>query len=141
MLKYYFCLNKEHKMTTDKFIKFAIFFAVTAVTLGALGAHALKEVLTESQLHSFETGVRYQLFHALALLVLALNAEKFNQHLKKSLTLMTVGICCFSFSIYLLSIQESAGISLSFLGPITPIGGLLLISAWLLLFFSIKKQG
>ena len=128
-------------MTTDKFIKFAIFFTVTAVALGALGAHALKEVLTESQLHSFETGVRYQLFHALALLVLALNAEKFNQHLKKSLVLMTAGICCFSFSIYLLSIQEAVGISLSFLGPITPIGGLLLISAWLVLFFSIKKQG
>jgi len=128
-------------MTTDKFIKIAISFAVTAVALGALGTHALKEVLTESQLHSFETGVRYQLFHALALLVLVLNAEKFNQHLKKSLTLMTVGICLFSFSIYLLSIQETVGISLSFLGPITPIGGLLLISAWLLLFFSIKKQG
>ena len=128
-------------MTTDKFIKFAIFFAVTAVALGTLGAHALKDVLTESQLHSFETGVRYQLFHALTLLVLALNAEKFNQHLKKSLTLMTGGICCFSFSIYLLSIQETVEISLSFLGPITPIGGLLLISAWLVLFFSIKKQG
>ena len=128
-------------MITDKFIKFAIFLAVTAVVLGALGAHALKEVLTKSQLDSFETGVRYQLFHALALLVLALNAEKFNQHLKKSLTLMTAGICLFSFSIYLLSIQEAAGISLSFLGPITPIGGLLLISSWLVLFFSIKKQG
>ena len=128
-------------MTTDKFIKIAISFAVTAVALGALGTHALKEVLTESQLHSFETGVRYQLFHALALLVLALNAEKFNQHLKKSLTLMTAGICLFSFSIYLLSIQEAVGVSLSFLGPITPIGGLLLISAWLVLFFSIKKQG
>ena len=127
-------------MITDKFIKFAIFFAVTSVALGALGAHALKEVLTESQIHSFETGVRYQLFHALALLVVALNAEKFNQHLKKSLTLMTAGICFFSFSIYLLSIQEAVGISLSFLGPITPIGGLLLISAWLVLFFSIKKQ-
>ena len=126
-------------MTTDKFIKFAISFAVTAVALGALGTHALKEVLTESQLHSFETGVRYQLFHALALLVLALNAKKFNHHLKKSLTLMSVGICCFSFSIYLLSIQKAAGISSSFLGPITPIGGLLLICAWLILLFSIKK--
>ena len=128
-------------MATDKFIKFTLFLAVTAVALGALGAHTLKEVLTENQLHSFETGVRYQLFHALALLVLALNAKKFNHHLKKSLTLMSVGICCFSFSIYLLSIQEAAGISSSFLGPLTPIGGLLLISAWLLLFFNIKKQG
>jgi uncharacterized membrane protein YgdD (TMEM256/DUF423 family) len=98
-------------------------------------------VLTESQLYSFETGVRYQLFHALALLVLALNAKKFNHHLKKSLAFMTAGICLFSFSIYLLSIQEAVAISLSFLGPITPIGGLLLISAWLVLFFSIKKQG
>ena len=54
---------------------------------------------------------------------------------------MTAGICCFSFSIYLLNIQEAVAISLSFLGPITPIGGLLLISGWLVLFFSIKKQG
>jgi uncharacterized membrane protein YgdD (TMEM256/DUF423 family) len=126
-------------MTTDKFIKIAIYFAVTAVTLGALGAHALKNILSDSQLHSFETGVRYQLFHAITLLMLALNTEKFNHHLKKSLKLMTAGICFFSFSIYLLSIQDAIGISLSFLGPITPIGGLLLICAWLILFFSIKK--
>jgi len=127
-------------MTTDKFIKVAIFFAVTAVALGALGAHALKEILTETQLYSFETGVRYQFFHALAILFLALNTEKFNHQLKRSLYLMTAGICCFSFSIYLLSLQHTLGISLSFLGPITPIGGLLLISAWIMLFFSIKKQ-
>jgi len=139
MLKYYFCPNKENKMTIDKFIKFAIFFAVTAVALGALGAHALKDILSDSQLHSFETGVRYQLFHAITLLILALNTEKFNHHLNKSLKLMTAGICFFSFSIYLLSIQDAIGVSLSFLGPITPIGGLLLICAWLILFFSIKK--
>jgi uncharacterized membrane protein YgdD (TMEM256/DUF423 family) len=126
-------------MTTDKFIKIAIYFAVTAVTLGALGAHALKNILSDSQLHSFETGVRYQLFHAITLLILALNTEKFNHHLNKSLKLMTAGICFFSFSIYLLSIQDAIGVSLSFLGPITPIGGLLLICAWLILLFSIKK--
>ena len=139
MLKYYFYPNKENKMTTDKFIKIAIFFAVTAVALGALGAHALKDILSDSQLHSFETGVRYQLFHAITLLMLALNTEKFNHHLNKSLKLMTAGICFFSFSIYLLSIQDTIGVSLTFLGPITPIGGLLLICAWLILLFSIKK--
>ena len=128
-------------MITEKFIKIAISFAITAIALGALGAHSLDSILSNDQLNSFETGVRYQLFHALALLVLALNAKKFNPHLKKGLTLMSTGICCFSFSIYLLSLQEAVGISLSFLGPITPIGGLLLISAWLVLFFSIKKQG
>lgn len=127
-------------MTTDKFMNIAIFFAVTAVALGALGAHALKEILTENQLHSFETGVRYQFFHALAILFLALNTEKFNPKLNRSLYLMTTGICFFSFSIYLLSLQGVLGFSLSFLGPITPIGGLLLISAWIMLFFSIKKQ-
>ena len=127
-------------MTIDKFIKVAIFFAVTAVALGALGAHALKEILTENQLHSFETGVRYQFFHALAILFLALNTEKFNPKLNRSLYLMITGICCFSFSIYLLSLQEILGFSLSFLGPITPIGGLLLVSAWIMLFFSIKKN-
>ena len=126
-------------MTIDKFIKIAIFFAATAVALGALGAHALKGILSDSQLHSFETGVRYQLFHSIALLMLAFNTEKFNHHLKKSLNLMTAGICLFSFSIYLLSIQDAIGISLSFLGPITPIGGLLLITSWILLFFCIKK--
>ena len=126
-------------MTIDKFIKIAIFFAVTAVALGALGAHALKDILSDSQLHSFETGVRYQLFHAITLLILALNTEKFNHHLKKSLKLMTTGVYLFSFSIYLLSIQDVIGISLTFLGPITPIGGLLLITSWILLFFSIKK--
>lgn len=126
-------------MTIDKFIKIAIFFAVTAVALGALGAHALKDILSDSQLHSFETGVRYQLFHAITLLILALNTEKFNHHLKKSLKLMTTGVYLFSFSIYLLSIQDVIGISLTFLGPITPIGGLLLMTSWTLLFFSIKK--
>ena len=126
-------------MTIDKFIKIAIFLAVTAVALGALGAHALKYILSDSQLHSFETGVRYQLFHAITLLILALNTEKFNHHLKKSLKLMTTGVYLFSFSIYLLSIQDVIGISLTFLGPITPIGGLLLITSWILLFFSIKK--
>ena len=126
-------------MTTDKFMNIAIFFAVTAVALGAVGAHALKEMLTDDQLHSFETGVRYQFFHALAILFLALNAQKFNPKLNRSLYLMTIGICCFSFSIYLLSLQSTLGFSLSFLGPITPIGGVLLISAWITLFFSIKK--
>ena len=126
-------------MTIDSFIKISIFLAVTALALGALGAHSLKDILSESQYHSFETGVRYQLFHAITLLLLALNCDKLNQHLKKSLILMSTGSCLFSFSIYLLSMQNILGISLSFLGPITPIGGLLLIASWIVLFFSIKK--
>ena len=126
-------------MQTERYTRIALFFIITSIGLGALGAHSLKEILTENELHSLETGIRYQLFHGLALLVLALNTNKFNANLKKSINIMTIGICLFSFSIYLLSIQEVTKISMSFLGPITPIGGLLLIISWIILFFSIKK--
>ena len=127
-------------MTIDNFIKIAIFFAATAVALGAMGAHYLKEILTTSQLHSFETGVRYQFFHALAIISLALNAEQFNKSIKRSLQLITIGVCCFSFSIYLLVLQDSIGISLSYLGIVTPFGGLILICGWLTLLISFKKK-
>ena len=126
-------------MQTERYTRIALFFIITSIGLGALGAHSLKEILTKNELHSLETGIRYQLFHGLALLVLALNTKKFNANLKKSINIMTIGICLFSFSIYLLSIQEVTKISMSFLGPITPIGGLLLIISWIILFFSIKK--
>ena len=126
-------------MQTERYTRIALFFIITSIGLGALGAHSLKEILNENELHSLETGIRYQLFHGLALLVLALNTNKFNANLKKSINIMTIGICLFSFSIYLLSIQEVTKISMSFLGPITPIGGLLLIISWIILLFSIKK--
>ena len=126
-------------MQTERYTRIALFFIITSIGLGALGAHSLKEILTKNELHSLETGIRYQLFHGLALLVLALNTNKFNANLKKSINIMTIGICLFSFSIYLLSIQEVTKISMSFLGPITPIGGLLLIISRIILFFSIKK--
>ena len=126
-------------MKTEKFIKAASFLAAIAVTLGALGAHTLKDSLTSEQISSFQTGVRYQLFHSISILTLALNAEKFNSKIYTCLKTMIIGILCFSFSIYLLSTQYILGASLSFLGPITPIGGLLLVSSWIILLFSIKK--
>tara|TARA_B100000427_G_scaffold240186_1_gene203099 strand:+ start:633 stop:1019 length:387 start_codon:yes stop_codon:yes gene_type:complete len=126
-------------MQTEKHKRIALFFIITAIILGALGAHSLKEILTENALHSLETGIRYQLFHGLAILVLTLNTEKFTCNLKHSLNIMIVGICLFSFSIYLLSSQEITGIPMPFLGPITPIGGILLIVSWFILLFSVKK--
>jgi len=127
-------------MTTENSIKTAILFCVSAVILGAFGAHALKEVLSESQLSSFQTGVRYQFFHGLAILILSFNMNYFTDRLSSIIKIMSAGIILFSFSIYLLNIQDLIGFSMSFLGPITPIGGLLLIISWILLFFSIKKQ-
>lgn len=126
-------------MKLEKYKKIAILFIITAIALGALATHSLEKILSENQINSLETGMRYQLFHGLALLFLTFNIEKFNSLLKTSLNLMTTGICLFSFSIYLLNMQNTLGISMSFLGPITPIGGVLLIMAWAILFFSIKK--
>tara|TARA_B100001250_G_C19550726_1_gene678844 strand:- start:69 stop:455 length:387 start_codon:yes stop_codon:yes gene_type:complete len=127
-------------MTIEKFIKIAIFLLVLAIALGALGAHALKEILIYEKLLSFETGIRYQVYHAISILVLSLNDKKFNHKLNTSLNLMTIGVILFSFSIYLLSLQEILNINLTFLGPITPLGGALMIAGWLNLFFAIKKN-
>ena len=126
-------------MTTENSIKIAILFCLSAVILGAFGAHALKEVLSESQLSSFQTGVRYQFFHGLAILILSFNMNYFTDKLSIIFKIMYAGIILFSFSIYLLNIQDLVGFSMSYLGPITPIGGLLLITSWIGLFFSIKK--
>jgi uncharacterized membrane protein YgdD (TMEM256/DUF423 family) len=126
-------------MTTENSIKIAILFCLSAVILGAFGAHALKEVLSESQLNSFQTGIRYQFFHGLAILILSLNSKQFTDRLSNIIKIMSAGIILFSFSIYLLNIQDLIGFSMSYLGPITPIGGLLLITSWIGLFFSVKK--
>lgn len=126
-------------MTTENSIKIAILFCLSAVILGAFGAHALKEMLSESQLSSFQTGVRYQFFHGLTILILSFNMNYFTKRLSSIIKIMSAGIILFSFSIYLLNIQYLIGFSMSYLGPITPIGGLLLITSWIGLFFSIKK--
>lgn len=114
-------------------------FALFSVILGAFGAHALKEVLTGSQLNSFETAVRYQMYHGLTLLILGFHAEQLPKF-KLLSTLLITGTLLFSGSIYLLNIQEEIGISLYFLGPITPVGGLFLISGWALLLLSLIKK-
>ena len=126
-------------MTTENSIKIAILFCLSAVILGAFGAHALKEVLSVSQLSSFQTGVRYQFFHGLTILILSFNVNYFTERLSSIIKIMSAGIILFSFSIYLLNIQDLIGSSMSYLGPITPIGGLLLITSWIGLFFNTKK--
>ena len=123
-----------------KFIFISILFCLTAIILGAFGAHILKEVLSENKLLSFETGIRYQMFHGLTILILSLNKDYFTKKLSVVLKIMTFGTVLFSFSIYLLSIQGLLDIKLSFLGPITPIGGLFLIISWILLIINVKKN-
>jgi len=123
-----------------KIILVAAFLGVISIILGAFGAHALKEVLNENQLVSFETGVRYQFYHALFLLFLGTTSLLSDKRKKIILILVLVGVLFFSGSIYLLATNHLTSIDFKFLGPITPIGGLLLIGAWVALFLNILKQ-
>ena len=101
-----------------------------AVVLGAFGAHGLKEYIDAKSLASYEVGVRYQVYHGLALLIIGFNADKLNFSTKWITRLMFIGVALFSCSIYLLSVQVMFGASLKFLGPVTPIGGVVLIVSW-----------
>lgn len=113
---------------------------VIGIILGAFGAHALKEHLEPEQLTSYETGVRYQIYHGLALFMLGLASDKLSFNLVWVQRLLFSGIILFSGSIYMLSIQEILNVSLRFLGPITPLGGLLLIIGWLVLILNIIRD-
>ena len=108
-----------------------VLFCGTAVILGAFGAHLLSEMLSADALQSFEVGVRYQFFHGMALLFLSLtpNPQKF---INRTALLFMVGTLLFSISIYLLSLSTMYGDTglPAILGPVTPIGGLLLIIGW-----------
>jgi uncharacterized membrane protein YgdD (TMEM256/DUF423 family) len=108
-------------------------FAITAVIIGAFGAHYLKTVFTSEQLLSFEIGVRYQMYHAIALIITAILFEKLNATLLKYASyLFSLGILLFSGSIYALNILKTNGImGLKGLGITTPIGGVLFILGWL----------
>lgn len=124
-----------------KIIATAAFLGLTAIILGAFGAHALKNYLTPEQLISFETGVKYQMYHALFLLFFGLSAVFLTDKTKKRMYwLVVLGVTFFSGSIYLLTTKNVTGIDFKFLGPITPIGGTLLITAWGILFVKVLNK-
>ncbi|MFM7079102.1 MAG: DUF423 domain-containing protein, partial [Bacteroidota bacterium] len=115
----------------SKQIQLAAFSGGVAVVLGALGAHALKNHLSELQLDAFETASRYHFMHSILILICAFGAGtniKFDpKRLAMASKLLWIGMICFSGSIYLLTTRGLLGLDwLRFLGPITPIGGILL---------------
>nr|WP_299339599.1 DUF423 domain-containing protein [Allomuricauda sp.] len=116
---------------------FGALYGLLAVIFGAFGAHSLKKKLTPEQLQSFETGVKYQMYHAILLVSLGFFLE-FNGAWQKYMALCFIlGIFLFSFSIYALVLSASSGKKLKLLGPITPLGGLLLVLGWSLLLFQV----
>lgn len=120
----------------------ALSFGFVSIVLGAFGAHALKKVLTIDQLSSFEVGVRYMMYHALFLLFLGTTSIVLPEQKNVIYYLILSGTLFFSVSIFLLSTQALSGLNFKFLGPITPIGGLLLIAAWATtIYYIITKKG
>lgn len=115
-------------------------YGLVSVVLGAFGAHALKKVLSVDKLASFETGVKYQMYSALFLLIVGY-ILKFETPSEKWISiLMIAGTFIFSVSIYLLAFSEVAAIPSKVIGPVTPLGGLMMIISWAMLIFYFAKN-
>jgi len=123
-----------------KITSYGLILGAAAIILGAFGAHALKKVLTVDELNTFETGVKYQMYHALFLLFLGMTALVDDKVKKKIFQLVVVGIIFFSGSIYFLATKTITGIDFKPLGIITPIGGTLLIVAWAALLWNLTLR-
>lgn len=114
----------------------AAIFGTLAIILGAFGAHLFKKILTEDKLQSFEVGVRYQMYAALALLIVGYNNDFSQTAQQWAFYGIAFGSLLFSVSIYGLSFATYWKVNLRFLGPITPLGGLLMIIGWIALLVS-----
>jgi|TARA_B100001063_G_C16545426_1_gene443390 uncharacterized membrane protein YgdD (TMEM256/DUF423 family) len=115
----------------------ASFLGLGAIVLGAFGAHALKEILSIEELSSFETGVRYQMYHAIVLLFVN-SYDEFTTSQKNRITyLFIIGILLFSGSIYLIHLTSISAKSIWF---VTPLGGLFLIIGWVFMMRSLIKR-
>ena len=111
-------------------------YGTLAVVFCAFGAHALKKRFSEDQLKSFESGVKYQMYHAIMLIISGIVFPFIGVSQQLIAWFFIIGIFLFSFSIYGLTLSDSAGKKIKILGPITPLGGLLIILGWI--FFTIS---
>ena len=111
-----------------------------AILLGAFGAHALKKHLNLAELNTFETGVRYQMYHALFLLYISQTSVISEKTKNLVYNLVLLGTLLFSGSIYLLATNNLTLINFKTIGFVTPIGGLMLILAWFVVFFQLLNK-
>ncbi len=124
-----------------QFLRIGASLMALGVILGAFGAHGLKEIVTADRLEIFETGARYQVYHALGILMVGtLLYFRKTSLMPWAGWLFTAGIICFSGSLYLLSFADVLDLPTSLIGPITPIGGLLFVAGWVVLAISTFQE-
>jgi uncharacterized membrane protein YgdD (TMEM256/DUF423 family) len=109
------------------------------IAIGAFGAHGLKQLVDAEVITSFETGVRYQMFHVIVLLVIGFAGPISASTKKWVFWFFIFGIILFSGSIYILALKEILRFDVKFLGPVTPLGGLSFIIGWLGLGYGLLK--
>lgn len=124
-----------HKIT----VIWGVIFAALAVVFGAFGAHTLKSAISADALATFEVGARYQMYHALALLVIGLSGAVSKTIQKNTTLFFIVGIVLFSGSIYLLSLKEILPFDPGVIGFITPFGGTFFIIGWVYFLIQLIK--
>lgn len=124
------------------YLSAAALLAALAVGLGAFGAHGLKKIVPPETVATFQTGVQYQMYHALALLVVAIIFDKLPQKIMNRAAICFItGIILFSGSLYLLTVLKATEtVGLPGIGAVTPAGGLFFIAGWLFLFFGAIKK-
>lgn len=123
-----------------KIIKTAAILGFIAIAFGAFGAHSLKKMVGVLELNTFETGVRYQMYHALFLLFVG-TTNLISESAKKVIYLTTLsGILLFSGSLYLLALNNFLPFNFKPFGFVTPIGGLLFLTDWFWLFVNFYRK-
>ena len=117
-----------------------ILFGMLAIIFGAFGAHGLEKLVEQDAVDTFETGVRYQMYHALFLLFLGLWDGIGKKQKKFVFWSIVLGVLLFSFSIYLLAMNSLVTFDFKTIAFLTPIGGIFLIFGWFFLGYCILTK-
>lgn len=119
------------------FLKIGFLLGAATVLLGAFGAHGLKKIVNPEHLVIYQTGVTYQFYHTFVLLIAGIVYKEFaHQRIVWACRFFIAGIILFSGSLYTIALMPA----LSFLGLITPVGGLFFVVGWILMLLSLGKN-
>mgnify|MGYP000853213802 CR=1 FL=1 len=124
------------------YLGIAALLGALTVAIGAFGAHGLQKITSDTViLHSYQTAVQYQMVHVLALLSVGILFERFSATwLNWAAAFFLAGIFLFSGSIYIITYLKIHNMSTGWIGPVTPLGGLLFIGGWLFLLVAVQRK-